>query len=213
MKKLWAAWPFWLKLTLAAAIVFLLSALGAWWTDDRSSFPSWLQGIGTVAALLAAIVAARYAAGAFILESRREQRFERAQRQAQADQVAVWYLGGIAGLPDVIRGYHIENNSSLPIYDVRVTVYVDGVAYPLPVTLEVVPPGQREMPIISPAAEVINRLEIADRTAATVAGVEGREHQSMATPLVELHFRDASNVEWIRSGLGLLRPADEDEEK
>lgn len=84
MKTIWAAWPFWLKLTLAAAIVFLVSAAGTWWTNDQSSFPNWLAGISTAAALLAAIVAARHAAGAFKLETDREHRWTQQQIRSQA---------------------------------------------------------------------------------------------------------------------------------
>ena len=52
---------------------------------------AWLEGLATLAAFAAAIVAATYAAGAFRLETQRERRFVDAQRRSQAELVAAWF--------------------------------------------------------------------------------------------------------------------------
>lgn len=214
MKKLWAAWPFWLKLTLAAAIVFVASAAGAWWTDDRSSFPNWLQGIGTLAALLAAIVAARHAAGAFGLERDREERWTSQQRAAQASLIAAWpgQMSGNYAKTDGIWDGDPTDISTVDVYlrnasDVPVTrVWVDA-------TLVV--DIRSDSPI---------RLHMASREIARVlqpTSEPSRMHLEAETPVdlqkyrpgnvkidywceISVSFRDAGGRDWQRIPDGQL---------
>lgn len=122
------------QLLVAGALVFLVSAAGTWWVDDRSAFPAWLSSVATFAAFAAAAVAARYAAQVQARESRRDQARARDQRRAQADRVAAWVAQGpvygttgagqAAGTLQVLKiTVAVRNASELPVTNVDVAVY------------------------------------------------------------------------------------------
>lgn len=128
------SWRPWMQLLVVAALVFLVSAAGTWWVDDRSAFPSWLSAVATFAAFAAAAVAARYAAQVQARESHRDQARARDQRRAQADRVAAWVSSGPvygrAGAGKALDSLQIvsmtvaaRNASQLPVTEVDIAVY------------------------------------------------------------------------------------------
>ena len=155
------------------------------------SAADWVAAIATLAALFAAVVAARLALRTYALERERDAERQRERRAAQADQVAVWAIEGVnwrggfvtesfgpeghtrsqeavpvvpSSLPVVIR-----NDSHLPVHDLRVEVYFrekggGASVYSCATTaVPVVPPRtSREVEVVSPALEKMMRATLAD---------------------------------------------------
>lgn len=98
-------------------------------TDDNQ-VAQWLPATTGVGTLLAAIIAAVYANGAFRLESGRDERWVQAQERAQAEQVAAWGQGngdvsggfGARTFDNAFCEYWAVNASTVPVYDVVVTI-------------------------------------------------------------------------------------------
>lgn len=129
-------------LTAFGGVLITVSAsVLAWWLLDRprSEIPPWIEAGATVVGVGAAIVAGFYAARAFLLEFRREERWEESNRSAQASRVAAWPLelqiectssigddGYQVPVPVAVRGVSVRlrNASDLPIAGVRVVASV-----------------------------------------------------------------------------------------
>lgn len=126
---------------LSGAALTLVVAWLLWRAADGDSehFPTWLEAVATVAAFSAAIVAAFYAARAFVLEFQREARFEESLRKSQAALVAAWFgvhefdndpVGGTTPLAGALLaafgksyeldGVYLRNASDLPVGGVSV---------------------------------------------------------------------------------------------
>lgn len=168
-----------------------LSVAGDQWSDT-TTLPEWIEALSTAAAFLAAMVAAWYAVGAFRLETRRERRWVRAQRSAQASLVAGW----IGVRPDdkfwsprlVIR-----NASDLPVNKVRACVWIDREPVAI-IDIGPAPPGAE------PTFHwLLPELEIKLRQVAEASG-------SFARISVALSFTDSANRAWNRNRAGNLRP-------
>jgi hypothetical protein len=124
---------------VALAVVSTFGIVGWHWSDGtRGDLATWLGASATLAAVVAAAIAAVFAAEAFGLERRRDIEREREAFAAQAQQIAVWIhalkKGGI--------GYVVQNASSLPIYGVRLALEaVEGEEIWERWPIDVVPPG------------------------------------------------------------------------
>ncbi|HEY4267282.1 MAG TPA: hypothetical protein VGM94_03725, partial [Galbitalea sp.] len=168
--------------TLAGMVLCVFAVaitIGLFLGADAGSIPDWVAAIATVAAFGAAIVAARYAAGAFNLERDREGELLRAKRTAQASLVAAWpdrfipnwqqqqsgpdiAYEGISGAVAMLR-----NASDVPVTNVHVdfTVvlnFADGtkaaeLSYLGGEDLAVLPPGSepREIKWFAPSPVMI----------------------------------------------------------
>jgi hypothetical protein len=101
----------------------------------------WVAGISTFAALIAAIFGAWYAAQAFGVETRREDRWAQQQRLAQASLVAAW-VGETVKEVDftnpvnralryaidstyAYKGVYLRNASDLPVTSVQYRLFLD----------------------------------------------------------------------------------------
>lgn len=114
--------------------------------DDSAA--AWVTAAATLATLLAAVLAARYAAGALRLERDRERRRSQEQRMAQANLVAAWQSEGytwrsgkvtvhlgpgaaresredVPAVPESVP-VTIRNASRLPVHQMHVDLYVRG---------------------------------------------------------------------------------------
>lgn len=192
---------------------------------DNGSIADWVAAIATVAAFGAAVIAARYAAGAFNLERAREELRIRAEQTAQAAQVAVWpheflpnwqqepdgssfVREGIAGAVAMVR-----NASDIPVTNIHIDfrvvhAHADGIAeadirYLGGVDLAVLPPGQEPSEV----------RWLAESGAVMIPGVptlgDGMDYPNHGTYdpsrlVVDVTFRDAAGVLWQRDRIGRL---------
>ena len=77
---------------VALAACLGLAYLGACLTDTPNrELAGWIEAVATALALVAAAIAAMYAASAFKLEREREHAWRTTQRSEQASKVAGWY--------------------------------------------------------------------------------------------------------------------------
>ena len=131
---------------LLLALILGASIFGA--MHSSSEFPSWLEAIATVAAFLAAGMAVGFAAEAYALERRRDDRWEEERLQSQAAMVAAWWgtedgkpvQGPWAGDKNP-QGPLVRNASQLPIREVLLLIWVDGERVASAQRWAVIPPG------------------------------------------------------------------------
>lgn len=98
--------PHW---TLEGCLLFTLVvgpavALGMAFDANAGTISDWVAALATTGALVAAAIAARYAAGVLMIEQRREQRAENDRRAEQANRVAAW--------PDRVRTTSVTRTRS-----------------------------------------------------------------------------------------------------
>jgi hypothetical protein len=191
---------------------------------EAGSMADWVAAVATVAAFCAAVIAARYAAGAFSLESAREAQILQAQRTAQAALVAAWpdrflpnweqqhnspdlRVPGIRGAVAMLR-----NASDVPVTGIHVDfsvvhAFADAIAvadirYLGGLDLAVLPPGPDPKELRWAADGVV-----------MVPGVptmgDGDDYPDFGTYdpgrlLVTITFRDAAGVLWHRDRAGHL---------
>lgn len=197
-------------LCTVAILAIVLPVCGWRWSHaDRTELAQWAMAGTSIATLLAAIVAAVFAAGAFRLESAREDRWEETQRTMQASQVAAW-LGvierespqsqqqsatwGVGSLLDLggsytVEGLYLRNASDIPVTRVVVRVMVGtAVAF------------SRRVATLGPSDEPV----FLDLTEAEEASVADARLKQDGDAEVGVTFTDAAGVDWIRApGLGL----------
>lgn len=198
--------PFLLTVFAGACVVFAASmviglAVGA----DPGSFADWLAAVSTLAAFGAAVVAARYAAGAFDLESVREQRWVDNERSSQARQVAAWagvkevenrasgsvpgvfdklFESGILPRTSTLEGVYLRNASDLPVTQVSIRLFLADE-----------PAGRMRLGVIPPAGVPLfvrtpNEMKVPANP--EVLDIDGAE------PTVGLAFVDAAGRQWCR---------------
>jgi len=190
------------------------------------SMADWVAATATVAAFGAAIIAARYAAGAFHLESSREAQLLSAQRRSQAALVAVWpdrfipnWEHNHDGTSTVVEGITggvamLRNASDVPVTNGHVDftvilAYADGLAdadirYLVGEDLAVLPPSADPREI---------RWSVASH-AVMIPGVptlgDGQDYPDCGTydpsrlVVDDITFRDAAGVLWHRDRVGHL---------
>jgi hypothetical protein len=215
-----SGWPFWLKVLVATAVVFLLAALGTWWTDERGHFPAWLAALATTAALIAAIFAARYAARAFALEAQREDHRIEADRTSQASLIAAWvgekafteYYEDddsalaplIAGPPRFVQGIYLRNASNLPVFTLTATVSVMA-RDPDTGKQQSEELGREDLAVLPPSTQaVFHRMNYRNDGNLRLAFHKSREQGLEPVCLVRLTFRDSEGATWVRGELGGL---------
>lgn len=188
----------------ALAVILSVTILIAWGIGrPLREFPAWLEAISTLAAFLAAAVAVQYAAGAFRLESQREQRWEDTQRSSQATQVAGWFGAIERNFRDAHGeprhwykepGVFLRNASDVPVGLVSIQLrYGDEVL------------GHQHVKQLAPSDEptfvkmdpdLLNKVQSATMQS---AGPGSEEH-----PTVAIQFTDSAGVRWTRSHEGQL---------
>lgn len=195
----------------------------SWSGGDRDELAGWVEAGATAAAFLAAAVAAVFAAGAFRLESRREQRWEEQQRSAQATLVAAWFEmradpwshdGDRDGsmlwlLPSSGTNYYpsvaYRNASDVPVTRVRLELSVaavdpetgaeSGQSFGV-MTRELIPPSSERGYWDLDEWMVDKREQLIGE--ATNAGYD------QTVTRVVLQFSDAAGRRWLRDEIGQL---------
>lgn len=127
---------------VALVVVSIFGIAGWHWSGgQRGELATWLGASATITAVVAAAVAAVFAAEAFGLERSRDSEREADAFAAQAQQIAVWiHALGKGGV-----GYVVQNASPLPIYGVRLALEaVEGEQIWEGWPIDVVPPGLLE---------------------------------------------------------------------
>lgn len=191
------------------------------------SIPDWIEAIATVAAFIAAVFAARYAAGAFALERHRESQRLDAERRAQASLVAAWparfiqYMeeqqsGPPKGL-DTIAGAEalLRNASDLPVTNVHVDFWVVHAYADEHGPADIRHLGGQTVAVLPPATEPHRVLWSTEGRQHFVEGVptvgDPRDHHPDQPPhdparlILDLTFRDSAGVLWRRDQLGRLQ--------
>lgn len=209
-------WRVALGLSLAAVVATAaLAALGWWWAGTtRTEMAQWFMAGASMLTLVAAVVAGVYAAGAFRLESDREEQWSVAQRRAQARLIAAW--------PDSVHPYHesnihdsassepalvfvaFRNASDLPVVQVKADVYVNvRPKYAGRYEVTTYSLGGASMPVLPPDLEPKLVGVRTDRPEGMPQrlGLAGEVEYDVT---IELTFTDSAGVRWSRSTEGLL---------
>lgn len=172
----------------------------------RAQFAAWLEATATIATVVAAVAAAVFAAGAFKLETDREEQFRRDQRKHQAERVAAWFDWEWTERPEsayaraarvrrpVVR---VRNASDLPVTEVHVTVRLAGSTLGR-MTHPLVPPDQDLIEVNAEIKEGLDEFN-AYRDSADV-DLEDLESQ----PCVDISFTDSGGRRWKRHHGGQL---------
>lgn len=191
-------------LLFAVALVFGRIA-GA----DGGSYADWLAATATLAAFGAAVIAARYAAGAFELETQREARWVENQQRAQASLVAAWpdkkyferdipsaQIRRLAGITK--HGAYVRNASDLPVNDCEVAALVTQVRPDYPEPVEWTPITQA-IGLVPPSDEP--RFYEIDSLTDRLSNVH---EQHAVTIEIEFTFVDNTGIRWRRDTRGKL---------
>lgn len=206
--------------------VGMVIVIGVATETEAGSMADWVAAMATVAAFGAAVLAARYAAGAFALETGRDAQFLATHRRSQAALVAAWperFLPHWDHHPDgtstVVEGISggvamLRNASDVPVTNVHVDftvilTYADGIAETQTKYL-----GGEDMAILPPSAEPREIRWWSDApTAVMIPGVptlgDGQDYPDHGTYdparlVVDITFRDASGILWHRDHSGRL---------
>ena len=168
--------------------------------------PGWLTAIGTLGALVFAVIAVVNTKKTFDIEHARDVALADAKseqdayvRRSQAALVSAWWgksrteVDGPPGV-DSSWGVFLRNSSEAPIYKAQMTVrHANAEHGPAAAHLSVVPPDPSAgfIPIQVPAHDF-----------------DGRGHDQLAEYRVSLRFTDAGGVRWIRDEYGALKQLD-----
>jgi hypothetical protein len=213
-------------LAIGILVVFGVAiTIGLFTEAEAGSMADWVAAVATVAAFGAAILAARYAAGAFELESGRDAQFLAVQRRSQAALVAAWpdkfiphwdhHPDGTSTIVEGITGgiAMLRNASDVPVTNVHVDftvilAHADGLA-----GAETRYLGGEDLAVLPPSTEPREiRWSIAP-TAVMIPGVptlgDGQDYPDHGTYdparlMVDITFRDATGVLWHRDHAGRL---------
>lgn len=193
----------------ALALFVLAIVFGRIAGADGGSYADWLAATATLAAFGAAVIAARYAAGAFGLETQREARWVENQQRAQASMVAAWpdekYFERDISTVQIRRmvsmtkhGVYVRNASDLPVNDCEVTAVVTQVRpdYPEPVVWT---PITQAIGLVPPSDEP--RFYAIDSLTDRLANVH---EQHAVTIEIEFTFVDNTGIRWRRDTRGQL---------
>lgn len=207
-------------ISMVGATVIIVSTIVGWrWAgSDRADFAQWLMAGTAVATLFAAVAAAVFAAGAYQLEVRREDRHVTEQRRAHAERFSGWCGTGSYSaktakgdtLFDVpVDAVFLRNVSDLPMSNVYAVVR----------TAEGESLGTIDVGLVPPSDEPLQThftLELAEKADAARRAAEDEETIDQAgivirpafRLLVELWFTDAAGHSWRRRADGLLYEID-----
>jgi hypothetical protein len=199
---------------VGCAVTFIAAVVGWQWAGSkREDLAQWLMAGAAVATLLAAIGAGVFAAGAFTLETEREDRYRDDQRRYQAARFAAWYdviheeidTGSLRGTQvRRIRVIRARNASDLPVTSVRFLLAIDGQRV-----------ATHWVPLVPPSAEPVD-LPLSHDAIWALDSVEQnlRDDHPDADylPAITVHvaFRDAAGQRWTRTHEGDLTPVKDD---
>jgi hypothetical protein len=206
-------WRLIIPLALLAVIAVLAPATLGWrWSgSERTELAQWVMASASVVTLVAALAAAVYAAGAFHLESEREERWNDSQRRQQASLVAAWTAGyendeegRVLGADVVLR-----NASNLPVTSVSVRLRVElwspgrsDVVYSGDwVDVGLLPPSEHGDHSVQWVQVEPGNLPA---TGVRTLSLEHPDATFKPDVYAELTFRDAGGSLWRRDGLGYL---------
>jgi hypothetical protein len=218
---------FYVLLSLAVFASFAMAAgLNQATGYCNGSMADWVAAIATVAAFVAAVIAARYAAGALDLERGREEQRLQAERRAQASLVAAWpakfiphqelqnndtwlTVEGIAGAAAMIR-----NASDVPVTGVHVDFWVVHGEETSHQEADIRFLGGVDVKVLPPVTEPQEIQWLAGPNGHMVPGVPTTGHHEDYWPdhppydpsrlVVDIIFRDAAGTLWRRDRLGRL---------
>lgn len=201
------------------AVTVALTLLGWEWAHtSRPDMAQWAMAASSIGTLAAAVIAAVFAAGAFRLESDREDRWSDTQRRTQASVVAAWPSASGVSVrsgeldPETLtypeRGPDrvtvlMRNASDVPVTTVVITVLMRTVdpggvehgSYVFGETIErLVPPSSGELTIFVHANPFVPTASLIPEG---VASIEFH-------PYVAIEFTDASGYRWLRTHEGML---------
>lgn len=207
----------------ATAVVVGIAVLGWRWADtDATELAQWLMAATSVVTLVAAVAAAVYAAGAFRLEGDREDRWNDAQRRAQAGLVAAWADEGVQSI--VLKGQsneltgevqgqvtgrqvlaQLRNASEIPVTDVHLTPGIDIVGQDedgRDHVLDRVHGRTKKIAVLPPASQPKPH-----KLVVTQPSAKGHELRRLypsigpmrQQPFVNIEFTDAAGVRWRRN--------------
>lgn len=192
----------------ASAVLIVIGAAMTVAGFSDSSTAHWIEAFATLAAFAAAIIAATYAAGAFRLETRRENRYTRAQRRAQAELVAAWY--GIETMPAPasvgvrhMPGILLRNASPLPVTNVHIqasAVVTDANTGETHIHVAI----EDKVGLLPPASEPI-RHEARGRAELIAAKTVATDATHEVHIEVAILFTDAGGRHWHRDENGSLQ--------
>lgn len=164
------------------------------------SFADLITALAAVAALFAAIAAARHARQLFGIEAKRDEAAAARERQTQASKVFAWVASRIG--EETTYGVVVVNSSDQAIYDVHVRATDANSKERGPIALTILPPGAYYLGESSKsyAWEFASRLRSFDDEIRPVTKSKKRRIMAMS-------FRDSSNLLWKRDEAGNLEPA------
>lgn len=192
---------------VALAAIPLLSAVPMVAYDQPwPDYPAWLTAVATLAAFIAAVLAVRFAGGAFTLESKREERWKDGQRSAQAALIAAWWGETVTGtrtqasrqIPIRTDCLLARNASDVPVTNVVLELYFHGHLL-----------GEHPVAILPPSTEA-QAIKLSDAGWEAVGRAQSDaldtrdEDEDAEYPTIAISFRDAAGVTWRRSADGQL---------
>lgn len=118
------------SIAIGVAVVFLAGRFNA--EADTTNGAAWVEAFATLGALVAATAAAIFAARVYILESRRDDRFLKAEHEKQAALIAVWGTlealrvaqDGRIRIKGATSKLQARNASPLPVTSVTIHIWV-----------------------------------------------------------------------------------------
>lgn len=189
-------------LILGPAICVGVAMDGKW-----GSIAEWVAALATVAAFFAALVAARFAAGALKIEQARETDRLEIKKREQASLVSAWidieYAVGADGSRVAVTGLtcRLRNASALPVHDVRVIGLIERHSKERRsremfrgVELSTLPPSNEP---------IVERIGGPGRNG-LVSVVDGAARAARIAPRCTLEFTDSSGRRWVRYPSGEL---------
>lgn len=211
-------WP-----VVSIGVIGLLGVAAVASVGPGQKLTEWIEALATLAAFIAAIVAARYAAGAFRLENRRDELVAADRRAEQASMIAAWFesreesvrLNGRAIFPLstlTVRTIVYRNASHVPVTGVTAAVWA--------VVYEPLLSGERrrecvgiqQAAVLPPAAEPVERklgADIIEKMSSITDEVAQQGQTTHVEILVALYFTDSSGRRWVRDTEGQLRDVSE----
>jgi hypothetical protein len=169
---------------------------------ELGSVAELLSAFGTLAALVAASVAAWAAIRTSDQQGRQLRRLEEAERRRQAEleqrdaaRIAFW-----TGVNSDGPAVWYVNSSDLPVYNLRLAVVIPGWSTDLVYTS--LGPTQSERPLKRVRSALLAHRDVEERT-----WVEHLEHGAFRCAAV---FRDPSNRWWFRDYSGALSRQDDE---
>lgn len=179
---------------------------------EYGDLPNWLNFVSTFIAAIAAIFALKFTKKLLEGDDWRNRQFHLLEKSKQASQVSAWASpASPLGEDEDIRSFAfavvegvIQNASNLPIYEVKVRWWVDGVLEQES-SCDLVPPNEsRIFTLDSSVTEKMSGIQDAGKIPQNYFEAKTITEQISEVTRLELYFSDAANVKWMRSKNGVL---------